>query len=118
LETASRPGISVETSVDDECHGPPSALLCDERSLSELEEAVDHRDQRRALALLDELPARERAVVEGRLALPGTAGETFAEIGRRHGISRERARQVHRAALARLRSRLEPRPKLAPYVPA
>jgi RNA polymerase sigma factor (sigma-70 family) len=118
LETAGRRGVSFDAGVDEQEQRGPSAAVCDEQSLTELEAVAHVGDYDRALALLDELPARERAVVQERFALPGATGDTFEEIGRRHGISRERARQVQRDALARLRSRLEPRPKLAPYVPA
>lgn len=59
---------------------------------------------RLAMAMLDE---RERDVVRARFALPPfDDAETFAVIGRRWGVSKERARQVEEAALAKLRAAL------------
>lgn len=86
--------------------------LCDASSLAELEGVVDRRDHERMLAALAELPDRERDIVHERFALPGATTGTFEQIGHRHGISRERARQVQRTALERLRRKLEPRQEL------
>ena len=59
---------------------------------------------RLAMAMLDE---RERDVVRARFALPPfDDAETFVVIGRRWGISKERARQLEGAALAKLREAL------------
>ena len=59
---------------------------------------------RLAMAMLDE---RERDVVRARFALPPFDDpETFTAIGARWGISKERARQVEEAALAKLREAL------------
>jgi RNA polymerase primary sigma factor len=52
-----------------------------------------------ALALLDE---RERTVIVLRYGLYDCEPKTLAEIGRRLGVSRERARQLERDALKRL----------------
>jgi RNA polymerase sigma factor (sigma-70 family) len=50
------------------------------------------------------LPEREREVVRRRYALDGAAPETFAEIARCLGVSAERARQIERSAIARLKA--------------
>jgi RNA polymerase primary sigma factor len=52
-----------------------------------------------ALALLGE---RERTVIVLRFGLHGTEPKTLAEIGRRLGFSRERARQLETNALKQL----------------
>jgi RNA polymerase sigma factor (sigma-70 family) len=52
-----------------------------------------------ALALLGE---REHTVIALRFGLHGTEPKTLAEIGRRLGFSRERARQLERNALQQL----------------
>lgn len=93
----------------------PTEGLCDAAALAELEGAVEGRDRERAIAALAKLSPRERDIVHERFALPGATTQTFEEIGQRHGISRERARQVQRIALERLRRTLEPRPTLRPY---
>lgn len=117
LRTVGRAGMSLDAAIDDEPGMTAHALLADPRSLSELEGVVDRRDHDRAMVLLEQLSERERSVVQERFALPGAPAETFDEIGRRHGISRERARQIQRIALVRLRQRLEPRRKMPPYAP-
>lgn len=74
-------------------------------------DAVDARepdDLRRVLvAGLDQLDARERAIIERHFGL--TAARTVApleEIGRELGISKERARQIKERALDKLRKQL------------
>jgi RNA polymerase primary sigma factor len=53
--------------------------------------------------MLDELPPRERAVVELRFGLIGGRPHTLVEVSRTFGLTRERIRQLEQAALARLR---------------
>lgn len=52
------------------------------------------------------LPQRERMIIESRFGLRGTEPMTFDELGSQLGVSRERARQIEREALLRLRRRL------------
>lgn len=54
-------------------------------------------------ALLGALSERERDVVERRFGLGGREEESLADIGRRLGVSRERARQIEARALAKMR---------------
>jgi len=57
-----------------------------------------------AMSMLDE---RERDVVSARYAFPPFDGqETFEAIGRRWGVTKERARQIEGAALTKLRKAL------------
>jgi RNA polymerase primary sigma factor len=52
---------------------------------------------------LDELPERERMVLELRYGLNDGLRRTLEEVGRSLGITRERARQIEGEALRRLR---------------
>ena len=52
---------------------------------------------------LESLPEREREVLEMRYGLGGEEPLTLQEIGRRMGITRERARQLELQAIKRLR---------------
>ena len=54
--------------------------------------------------MLETLPERELKVLEMRYGLTGEKPLTLSEIGRRMGITRERARQLEGQALRRLRS--------------
>jgi RNA polymerase sigma factor (sigma-70 family) len=54
--------------------------------------------------LLSELPERQRYVVIRRYGLDADRGATLEDIGQELGITRERVRQIHNAALHKLRS--------------
>ena len=54
--------------------------------------------------LLENLPERDRYVIERRYGFDGDRGATLAEIGREMGVTRERIRQIQKAALRKLRS--------------
>ncbi len=87
LDTLSAPGPSQEESV-----------MANERSASlanEVEEAVA------------ELDPRERFIVEVRLMADAPDELSLAEIGRRLGVSRERARQIEARAKSKLKRKLE-----------
>jgi RNA polymerase primary sigma factor len=73
-----------------------NALAADE-ALAESELCVDTK------ALLSELPEREAEVIRLRFGLGGGAQRTLEEIGARLSLSRERARQLERDALRKLR---------------
>jgi RNA polymerase primary sigma factor len=60
--------------------------------------------RREVQALLDELRPKERCVLELRFGLIDGVDRNLAEVGRELGITRERARQIEREALDRLRA--------------
>ncbi|MFO0974438.1 MAG: sigma-70 family RNA polymerase sigma factor [Phycisphaerae bacterium] len=72
----------------------------------ELHEANDQEKLRETLRRgLDQLDARERAIIEHHFGLAdGRRGRPLEEIGRELGISKERARQLKERALVRLRA--------------
>jgi RNA polymerase primary sigma factor len=55
------------------------------------------------LALLADLPPRERDVIERRFGLADESPRTLEDVGRELGLTRERVRQIETRALARLR---------------
>lgn len=59
--------------------------------------------------LLEELPEREAEVIRLRFGLGGNTQRTLEEIGQRLSLSRERARQLERDALRKLRAASEKR---------
>jgi RNA polymerase sigma-32 factor len=83
----------------------PTPEPSQEETLGNDEEAkVDSERVRAAVATLD---AREKYIVETRIMASGDDELTLAEIGRRLGVSRERARQLEERAKAKLRRQLE-----------
>jgi RNA polymerase sigma-32 factor len=76
-----------------------------EHELSALE---DRAEIERVVAdAVSQLDARERFIVEHRLMAHGDDELSLAEIGRRLGVSRERARQLESRAKRKLKSRIE-----------
>jgi RNA polymerase sigma factor (sigma-70 family) len=59
--------------------------------------------------LLAVLPEREAEVIRMRYGVGGGRQRTLEEVGRRLRVSRERARQIEREALAKLRAASESR---------
>ena len=59
-------------------------------------------------AALNDLDPRERFIVEARMMADSEEALSLAEIGRRLGVSRERARQLEARAKRKLRERLAP----------
>ncbi len=57
---------------------------------------------------IKELDPRERYIVEARIMADAPDELSLAEIGRRLGVSRERARQLEVRARAKLRKSLQP----------
>ena len=112
LITAARPPASLHaqrSSADDDGEG--SALLdvvadpnSDPAGSSEPEVEAEADERRAAVeAALRLLNPRERDVVALRYGMQDGQERSLAEVGRVLGVSRERARQVEAAALAKLR---------------
>lgn len=79
---------------------PPGAL----RAGHEAEDIARRLDlAARVGGLLDSLSPREREIIVARYGLGTGVPLSLAEVGERHGLTRERIRQIQRAALDRLR---------------
>ncbi|MCC6830559.1 MAG: sigma-70 family RNA polymerase sigma factor [Thermoleophilia bacterium] len=95
--------MSLDRRLGDDSDESLGVLLADEGQ-PEAWEDVDREITRRALRdALGCLPERERTVLTLRYGLNGGEPATFEVIGRRLGVTRERARQLERAALGRIR---------------
>jgi RNA polymerase sigma-32 factor len=68
---------------------------------------IRDRTRRAVRSALDTLDPREKFIAEMRLMADSEDGLSLAEIGRRLGVSRERARQLEARAKRKLRSRIE-----------
>jgi RNA polymerase primary sigma factor len=97
--------VSLNQSVGADGDGEFGDLFADpsaEDPVEEAGEALRRQAVRRALA---DLPERERRVLELRFGFDGESA-SLDEIGKELGMSRERVRQVERAALVALEDRL------------
>ncbi len=89
---------------DDEGDGSALMDVVADPVLPTPEDATEHDDRRHAVAAaLATLNPRERDVVALRFGMEDGQERSLAEVGRALGFSRERARQVEAAALAKLR---------------
>jgi RNA polymerase primary sigma factor len=95
---------SLDVTVRGENMRTQADILPDDSSTESFEEAAGAADlQESVVAVLDELPERERNILKLHYGL-GTPGVlSLSEIGQRLGITRERARQIESQALRRLR---------------
>jgi RNA polymerase primary sigma factor len=104
---ALRAAASVTKSLDEpagEDGSPVGDLIADRRAVDPCGHAEQRETHRQAWAMLGRLPARHREILLRRYGLSGEEPETHAEIGARLGVGEERARQLEREALHRLRS--------------
>jgi RNA polymerase primary sigma factor len=99
----SRVPVSLDETLDDEGESSLADLISDGESPAPEAEASTTILRELVGTLLADLPSREVRILDLRYGLTG--GETYSleEIGRRLGVSRERARQIEVRALSRLR---------------
>jgi RNA polymerase primary sigma factor len=102
MTDAARQPISLETPIgedEDEVLGD----FIDGGAPNPEESALDMLMSDNLQSLLDTLPPRELRVLQMRFGLVDGTPKTLNEVGRRMGITRERARQLESQALQRLR---------------
>jgi RNA polymerase primary sigma factor len=102
VQAAAQP-ISIEQPIGEEGDGQIGDSLADETS-----EPVEIAAQRMLMhdltQALNELPERERAILQLRYGLTDGRRRTLEEVGVTFGITRERTRQIEAEALRHLRS--------------
>lgn len=103
--------VSLDMKVfEDGARSLVDTLVADEQDqeerLARAEEGTMLRE--RLFEAVHELDPRERYIVEVRMMADPEEELSLAEIGRRLGVSRERARQLEARAKRKLRERLEP----------
>lgn len=98
---APRLGVSLNQEVGGEDPVELGELIPDPRALDPALAAELSSLRRRLADALEALPERERLVIELHFGLNGSA-ETLSAIGRKLGVTRERARQLEAHALALL----------------
>jgi RNA polymerase primary sigma factor len=101
VEAAARASTSLDQPLGEQEDALFGDLVAGEGLLPEerVENTLRNEALAEALVLLDE---REQTVIALRYGLYDSEPKTFAEIGRRLGVSRERVRQLERDSLKRL----------------
>lgn len=99
---AMRTSSSLDDDIREDSKGQFVDLLVD-AGQQQSDQIVD-RDQlkERVRRLLEELPERERDVIQLRYGLADGKPRTLAEVGERYQVSRERVRQIEASAIERL----------------
>jgi RNA polymerase primary sigma factor len=110
LDVVAQP-VSLETPVGSSTgDGAELGDFVVDHSAPAADDLVSERELRvETKALLSELPEREAEIIRLRFGLNGGAQRTLEEIGVRMSLSRERARQLERVALKKLRVASEKR---------
>ncbi len=111
IMTASRAPVSLDKPVggfEDE-GAELGHLIPDENAISPFEAAVDAFDRARLQETLENLPHRERRIVELRYGLSGERPRTLDEVGSMFSLTRERTRQIEEKAVRKLASLAESR---------
>jgi len=103
LEAVRQP-ISLSMPVGESGESQFGDFIEDERIAPPEEQASRALLETDLVRALDELPDRERMVLELRYGLNDGQRRTLEEVGRSLGITRERARQIEGEALRRLRT--------------
>jgi RNA polymerase sigma factor (sigma-70 family) len=94
---------SLDLRYGDDGDGPSlSDFLADQTPSAEdlIEAAQEREEMRRALAILKE---RERSIISMRWLSDTALPVPMSEVGAKHGVSKERVRQIEEAALTKMR---------------
>ncbi len=95
--------VSLETPVGDEGESELGDWVEDDSPISKVVEMVEENDRRDVVSgVVEELPDRERHIIERRFGLNGREPQTLEEVGQGMGLTRERVRQLELRALGEL----------------
>jgi RNA polymerase sigma factor (sigma-70 family) len=107
LDAISRTPASLDTLVGDDTATTLGDLV-DAADPGPEDLVVERSSREHLVRLLEQLDARESEVIRSRYGMHGPRRQTYDEIAVRLGVSRERARQIEREALERLRVWVNP----------
>jgi RNA polymerase primary sigma factor len=102
LQASTQP-VSLEQPLNNESEGRVSEVLADESLETPMEIAAQNMLHQELNAALNDLPERERKILQLRYGLLDGQRRTLEEVGVAFGITRERTRQIEAEALRRLR---------------
>jgi RNA polymerase sigma factor (sigma-70 family) len=103
LKRASRPISSLDTPVGEDDSATLGDLVADRDAIDPVDAVGELMVRHEINAALSELDDRERDVLMMRYGLLDGTCHTLEDIGARHGLTRERIRQIEKQTLAKLR---------------
>jgi RNA polymerase primary sigma factor len=103
-----RDHVSLDSPVDEDGDTSLGDLIARDTQSGPDEAVIDEEARELLTALIDHLDPREADIVRARYGLLDGRQQKLADIGKRHGISAERVRQLERQALATLRRIADP----------
>ncbi len=106
IEKIDQSTVSLEAPVGDNDDDGKSKLgdfLADDKILSPEQETSRRIVQDQVREILDELPPKERKILEMRYGLGDGFTHTLEEVGKVFGVTRERIRQIEAKALEKIR---------------
>ena len=103
-----RDHVSLDTPIDDNGDTSLGDLVARETQPGPDLAFLDEESRDRLGGLIDHLGEREAAIIRARYGLIDGRQHKLADIGKQHGISAERVRQLEREALAKLRRIADP----------
>jgi RNA polymerase primary sigma factor len=100
---ASQALVSLDKPVGDDSDAAHfGELIPDETTETPFEAAAESMMHERLNEVLDNLPYRERRILELRYGIGGEPGRTLDEVARMFGLTRERTRQLEETSLRKL----------------
>ncbi|WP_229053687.1 RNA polymerase sigma factor RpoD/SigA [Aeromicrobium sp. Leaf350] len=103
-----RDHVSLDTPVDEDGDTSLGDLIAREQAPGPDESVMSDATRQLLGGLIDHLGDREADIVRSRFGLVDGRQQKLADIGKRHGISAERVRQLERESLATLRRIADP----------
>ncbi|HJR88698.1 MAG TPA: sigma-70 family RNA polymerase sigma factor [Aeromicrobium sp.] len=103
-----RDHVSLDSPVDEDGDTSLGDLIARDTQSGPDEAVIDEELRELLTTLIDHLDDREADIVRARYGLLDGRQQKLADIGKRHGISAERVRQLERQALATLRRIADP----------
>ncbi len=103
-----RDHVSLDSPVDEDGDTSLGDLIARDTQSGPDEAVIDEEARELLTTLIDHLDPREADIVRARYGLLDGRQQKLADIGKRHGISAERVRQLERQALATLRRIADP----------
>jgi RNA polymerase primary sigma factor len=97
---------SLDAQIDGQKTGSYADTIADEKAESPYEKLEDKTLTAMLREMINTLNRREQAVLRSRFELAGEPTMTLEEIGEELGLSAERVRQIEKAALEKLRLRI------------